>query len=102
MEEPIYSGTDIKVLVTMEAPGFSMADDEWEVSLKSGGKVLRTYAKDDCIMDGDGNYYALVRAEDLRAGVIDIIFHAYVPDSDWDDGIRNETDKQQLTRVQKL
>ena len=97
-----YSGTDLKILIEMEAPDFSMADDDWEVQLKSGTKVLKTYSKADSITDNQGNYYILVRATDLRAGKIDIVFHALVPDDDWDDGIRNETDKQALTRVVKI
>ena len=102
MNEQIYIGTDIKVQVSIEASGFSMEDDDWDVSLKSGGKVLKTYSKADCMMDSDGQFYALVRAEDLKSGDIDILFHALVPDEDWDDGLRNETDKQHLLKVLKI
>lgn len=102
MADQFYMGTDLKVLVEMEAPGFSMADDDWEVSLKSGSKVLVTFTKDQCAVDEDGKYYICVRSDVLRRGSIDIVFHAHVPDDDWDDGIRNETDKQNFAKILKI
>lgn len=102
MADSIYLGTDLKVLIEMEAPGFSMSEDNWEVSLKSGGKVLKTFAKDECIEDSEGKFYICIRAADLKTGTIDIVFHALVPDDDWDDGIRNEVDKKVLAQIIKV
>lgn len=101
-QESIYTGTDLKILIEMSAPGFSMEDDNWEVIFKSGSRVLKTCPKSECISDDDGKYYALVRATEIRQGKLDIVFHALVPDGDWDDGIRNETDRQALTTVKKI
>jgi len=102
MADSIYLGTDLKVLIEMEAPGFSMEDDDWEVLLKSGGKTLKTFPKDECIEDEEGKFYICVRATDLKTGTIDIVFHALVPDEDWDDGIRNEVDKKVLAQIIKV
>lgn len=101
MEESFYLGNDYKLLIEMTAPGFSMDDDDWDVSIKIGSRTLAKYAKADCIRDDEGNYYALVRGSDMRPGNLDIIFHAYVPDDDWDDGIMNEIDKQSLATIIK-
>lgn len=103
MAESLYLGTDLKILVKMEAPGFSMEDDEWEVMLKIGGKIVGEYPKAECIKDEEGNYYACVRGSSLKNGALDIVFHALVPDSDFmDDGLRNEYDKQPLATIKKI
>lgn len=102
MADQFYMGTDLKVLIEMEAPGFSMADDDWEVILKSGSKILKTYTKEECVVGSDGEYYICVRADIMRRGSVDIAFHALVPDEDWDDGIRNETDKQHFAKILKI
>lgn len=102
MADQFYMGTDLKVLIEMTAPGFSMDDDDWEVILKSGSKILKTYTKEECVVGEDGKYYICVRSEDMKRGSIDIVFHALVPDEDWDDGIRNETDKQTFARILKI
>ena len=102
MAEPIYLGTDIKVRVLMEAPGFSMANDDWEVIFKCGGKVVATRAKADCIQDSTGNWYALLRGSEMKNGELSVVFHAKVPDYDWDDSIRNEYDKKTVGSVVKL
>lgn len=102
MENQIPLGSDIKVLIEMSAPGFSMANDDWEVIFKCGGKAVATRSKSECIQDYQGNWYALLRGADMKNGELSIVFHAFVPDYDWDDGIRNEYDKQVIGPVVKI
>lgn len=101
-EEIAYEGTDLKYAIVMEAPGFSMEEDDWSVEIRSGKKVLATYPKEDCIVDGDGQYYVCIEHDVLSVGTIDIVFRASVPDTDFPDGIRDEVDKKKLIVLKKL
>ena len=102
MENQIPLGSDIKVVIEMTAPGFSMNNDDWEVIFKCGGKTVATRTKAECIKDYQGNWYATLRGADMKNGMLSVVFHALVPDYDWDDGIRNEYDKQDIAPVVKI
>ena len=48
------------------------------------------------------NYYLCVDTAEFGTGNITVIVHAYVPDTDFDGGIRDEYDKFTLTNVKPL
>lgn len=96
-----YQGSDLKILVEMEASGFDMDLDDWSVGIKCGGKIVKTIKKEDAISTDDG-WIVCVRADDLKPGVLEVVGYAAVPDDDFDDGIRNEVDKDTLLTYQKV
>lgn len=102
MEGKDYIGGDFKLYVTMEAPGFDMMTDEWEVLIKVGNKVCQTIPKSEAFLDDQDNWYVAVDGSKLREGKLDVVVHAMVPDTDFSDGIRDEIDKHKnLTTVEK-
>lgn len=96
-----YDGTDLKIYVTMTASGFDMDDDDWDVSIKCGNKIVKTIPKADA-QHGEDGWFVCVKATDLRPGQIDIIGHAKIPDVDFDDDIRNEVEKEHLLTYEKV
>lgn len=102
MEGKDYIGGDFKLYVTMEAPGFDMMTDEWEVQIKVGNKVCQTITKAEAFVDDQDNWYVAVDGSTLREGKLDVVCHAKVPDDDFADGIRDEIDKHKnLTTIEK-
>ena len=86
--ETIYKGTELKFKVELTASGFSMATDDFEVEVKSG-KTSVSLDKEDLILSS-GEYYGIVNTDDLAPGEVKLVCTAHIPDSDADDGIRNE------------
>ena len=98
-----YIGSDLKFLVKMEASGFSMDDDEWEVLVKCGNKVVATFHKSDCIQGGDGEWYVCVPNDVLKNGDIHLVGHAWIPDDDFQStGVRNEVEKVKVGTIKKV
>lgn len=102
MSDFYYVGGDLKVAVAFEATGFDMVRDDWEVSLKVGNSVLKTYQKAEVSMDESGTWFIPVVAEDLKPGAIDVVFRAHVPDTDFQNGYRRDVDKKKLTDYKKI
>lgn len=96
-----YKGSDLKILVVMEASGFNMDEDDWSVGIKCGNKIVKVIPKQDAIQNEDG-WVVTVRAEDLRPGTIEVVGYGKIPDVDFDDGIRNEVDKERLLTYKKI
>lgn len=96
-----YLGTDLKFLVEMTAQGFSMDNNDWEVSVMCGTKTVSTFGKQDCIRDDDGNWYVCIKATLLKKGDLTLVAHALVPDTDFEDDIRNEVDKEKVGKILK-
>jgi hypothetical protein len=84
----IYKGTELKFKVELTANGFSMAENDFEVEVKSG-KTSVTLAKEDLIVNS-GDYYGIVPTDTLAPGEVKLVATAHIPDSDADDGVRNE------------
>lgn len=99
-EDIAYFGTELKYLVTIESPGFSMADDQFEITVKRGTKEL-TFQKSDLVLR-DGNYYLCFDSSDLGTGEVVAIATAHVPDADFQDGLRTEVHKVDLVKVRRV
>lgn len=95
--ETYYRGTELKFKVTVTATGFSMANDDFKVEVKSGRSSI-TLEKEDLI-EKSGEYYAVIDTNELPAGTLKLVATAYVPDSDADDGIRNEVAVTNLCQI---
>lgn len=97
-----YVGEDLKFLVEMTAPGFSMDDDDWSVTVRIGSKDVAEFKKEDCIRDNDGNWYVCIEADILSRGPLTLVGHARIPDMDFDDGIRDEIDAKSMGKIDKI
>lgn len=94
MEEIWFSGSDIKVKVELVCEGFDMDLNEWSVTAYLDGKKAHTYAKVDCVRNGDGDWYCCISRSHLKkSGMVTLVATAEVPDTDFPDGIRHEVDK---------
>ena len=106
--ENVLLGTDLKIKVELICEGFSMDDDDFDLTLRwNGGDV--TYSKtesstDEHIVeaqDGSG-WYLVIETEKLNMkGLVTLIATLYVQDTDFPDGIRSEVVKQDLFSVKR-
>jgi hypothetical protein len=106
--ENILLGTDLKIKVELICEGFSMNDDNFDLTLRWNGGDM-TYKKtesstDEHIVeaqDGSG-WYLVIETEKLNMkGLVTLIATLYVPDTDFPDKIRSEVVKQDLFSVKR-
>lgn len=102
MEEGWYEGSDLKFLVEMTASGFNMDDDHWAVGVQCGTKIVRKYEKEECIRGNDGKWYVCVDRDVLKKGELSLVAYAAVPDTDFEDGFRDEVDKSYMGLIKKV
>ena len=110
-DDSAFSGTKRKYLVEITSPGFDMDAEDFDIILRRG-LTERVFHKGDLrvetVTDGTDpniqrhNYYLCVDTAEFGTGNITAIVHAYVPDTDFDGGIRDEYDKFTLTNVKPL
>lgn len=94
-----YAGSRLKWAVNMTCEGFSMDDDDWKIVVTRGNNTVE-YTKDNSIKDEtEDQWYITVDTLALGAGQCYITFVAYVPDSDFPDGIRTEIQEYELVNV---
>lgn len=94
----IYQGTELKFTLDIQSEGFSMADDDFKVVIKNTKKSV-TISKAEMILDENENYLFTVDTGFMGTGEYWITTIAYVPDGDFDDGLRTEVQKQLLCVV---
>lgn len=92
--DEIYVGTELKYVVRIEAEGFDMWEHEFEVDIVRGPKKLH-FAKDDMVIS-DEEFYVCFDTRELGPGRVYAYITAHVPDSDFQDGIRDEVQKIEL------
>lgn len=96
-QEHTYLGTELKYLLQIEADNFSMDEDNFEVDIYCGIKSIH-FNKSD--MDpGEDGWYVTIDTKDLCIGKIFAKVTAYVPDSDFPDGLRKEVEKIELIPI---
>lgn len=109
IDDSAFQGTKRKFVVEITSPGFDMGRDEFEVAL-TRGTIQKVFNKSDMIVENytvieDGHevqkqsYYLCFDTRDFGNGVIVATIVAYVPDSDYTDGIRTEVDEFDLLNV---
>ena len=96
-----FIGEELKYLVQLTASGFSMADDDFKIEVSCGSQK-KTYEKSDLIVDGQGKYYLAIDTSDFRKGDLYATVTAYVPDEDFDDGVRTEMFQQKLLTLKPV
>lgn len=99
-----YRKSEIRFAVHLEANGFSMDDDDWELEVKVGSKSVYI-SKEECTKetysdssDSDSSsseeaesvWYAIVDTSELIPGNMRVIATAHIPDVAAEDGDRKE------------
>lgn len=103
-----FKGSERKFMLEIDAPGFSMHDDDFTVILKQN-TTEKVFPKGDIIEESYMDqgveryrYYLCFDTSIFGRGPVDCIVYAYVPDSDFPDGFRTEIDKFAITIVEPL
>ena len=96
--ETTYFGEELKYRVDIQADGFDMDENDYEIELSCGSK-RKTITKSDILRDIDGNHYIAIDTADFKRGDLYATVYAYVPDDDFPDGLRTEMDKKRLTTI---
>lgn len=97
MERP-FLGTELKYVIEIESPGFSMDSDDFEVILECGDSSLHI-PKSDMVQDEDGKWYLCFDTKSLGTGLLRATIIAHVPDDDFPDSIRDEVDKCVIANI---
>lgn len=95
-----YVGTDLKFLLEIKAPGFSMTDDEYEITLKSESNTV-TIPKSEMV-EGEDGFFLLVDTTKLGEGLVKMVVTAKVVDDDFPKGFRREVMVQDLCYIKKV
>lgn len=96
-----FVGTELKFIVDITAVGFSMVDDDFTVTIRRGSKQ-KVFEKADLARDGEDNFYVCFDSAEFGNGMIQAVVTAYVPDTDFPDGLRTEVYLMDLVNVKKV
>lgn len=99
--ERAFLGTELKFLVEITAGGFTMVDDDFTVTIRRGSKQ-RVFQKSELIKDENNKFYVCFDSAEFGTGVIQAIVTAYVPDTDFPDGLRTEVYMMDLLTVNRV
>ena len=97
-QRTIYQGTELKFTLDIQSEGFDMADDDFKVVIKNTKSSVEIL-KSDMILTEDEKYLFTIDTGVMGTGEYWISIFAYVPDDDFDDGLRTEVQKQLLCVV---
>lgn len=111
-QDNAFNTSDRKYLLEINAVGFSMDTDDFDVVLKRGSKSL-IFHKDDLVVEPytvvennitieKNHYYVCFATDDFGPGDVTVVVTAYVPDTDFDSGFRREVDKFNLVNVKAI
>jgi hypothetical protein len=96
-----YLGSGQKWAVTLTCEGFSMNEDDWKIIITCGNKVLE-FTKENSVQDENGQWYIAVDTSKLSPGKAIITCVAYVPDEDFENGVRTEILERGLINIKSL
>jgi len=99
----------LKYLLEITASGFDMDTDNFEVTLKRGSKSL-TFTKEDMVAEEytdivdnisitKHHYYVCFDSSYFGNGVISAVVTAWIPDDDFEGGLRRIVDKFDIINV---
>lgn len=97
----IFVGTELKFKIDIQAAGFSMDDDDFTVTIRRRNQE-KVFKKEDLVTDEEGGYYVCFDTAEFGTGIISAVVTAYVPDLDFDDGLRTEVTEMELVIVDKV
>jgi hypothetical protein len=120
-----YKGDEIKFAINIEAPGFSMDDDDFDIEVKSGNTSVKGYkdaakSQDTAVVifkemetvqpeTPEGmepqdpvtvsKWYAIVDTSTLALSTMRVIATAYIVDANANDGVRKNIAVQTLGKL---
>ena len=95
-----YIGSDLKFQIDLTANGFDQNKDNYTIDFYCGDKIM--HFTQDHVISHDGHFYLPVPTDSLDPGLLRIVVTAYVPDSDFSEGIRKEIAVRNLKYLKKL
>ena len=95
-----YYGSDLKFQIAVSATGFSQDCDNYDIDIYSGDKHLSF--NQDNVISSDGKFYLPLPSSELRPGQLRMVITAYVPDTDFEGGVRKEKAVQNLGFIKEL
>jgi len=111
-QDSAFNTADRKYLLEINATGFSMDADDFDVLLKRGNKTLLLHKEDlpkepytvveNNISIERNHYYVCFATDYFGPGDITVVVTAYVPDLHFESGYRREVDKFTLTNVKAI
>ena len=84
-----YVGTEFKCALTITSEGFDMDTDPWTATVTCGKKNITCSPSERAISDEQG-WKILVDSQLLGTGPYYLTVEIDVPDTDFEDGYRNE------------
>ena len=93
-QDNILKGTEVKYKVNLTATGFDMDSCDFFFTVYAGGRSL-TILKSECIYDGE-NWYLCFDTSGLNPGLMTVATTAFIPDTDFQDGLRSEVNYSTL------
>ena len=108
-----YKGDEIKFAINLEAPGFDMDTDDFEIEVKSGNTSVKGYKtppagtttpalvifKETQEGEATSQWYAIADTATLATGTMRVIATAYIVDANANDGIRKNIAVQPLGQL---
>lgn len=86
-----FLGTELKLNLNIEPLGkITMDDYDFYVDVYCSPKNTITFKKEELIRVDNSNYIILIDSAKIGAGEIKCKVTAYIPDADFDDGLRTE------------
>lgn len=93
-----FVGTELKIAINIQCEGFDMQNDDWTCTVKRCNKSVVCNKTQNSAYDGE-TWYLLVDTSLLGKGMYSLVVDIDVPDTDFEDGLRHETYKQELFTV---
>ena len=97
--EQFFVGTDLKYMLKIEAPGFDMDDDYYDLTVRCGG-VTVAMSKADVTLE-DGEHYLTIDTSPFPNGVLQLEVCAHVNDSTFPDSERTEIKVLNLCKLRR-
>lgn len=98
IQRTIYQGTELKFVLDIDIEGFSMDSDDFKVTIKNTKNEI-TIPKSEMLLTENDEWLFTVDTAQMGTGDYYVIVTAYVPDTDFEDGLRTEVQKQLLCVV---
>ncbi len=117
-----YKGDEIKFAIAIEAPGFNMDEDDFDIEVKSGNTSVKAFKtegatypqgliifketpeqpedEEEVEEETEGVWYAIVDTSYLATGNMRVIATAHIADANANDGIRNSIAVRQLGKLE--
>lgn len=91
MENVIYKGTELKLNINIEPIG-GISMDEYDFTCEFYCSMMDSIviSKSDMHREDANNYVALLNSDRVSTGSLKCKITAYIPDADFDDGLRTE------------